>query len=341
MSGALYSITPRGAIILTPAIYNADHQNHVDNGDAAHLGGTSADVAGMKITSDPGALGSESLAASIADEIKRLRFVLARIVGGSKQWYEAPSTDLDSAQLGFLFGLTTSNNAGDAANDIDIGVGRASSESAVGGIMILAAGIIKRIDATWAVGTNQGGLDTGAIANTTYHMHLIRRPDTGVVDLLFSLSAIAPTMPANYTQRRRIGSIVRVAGSNLAYKQFGDEFRLTLSVTDVNLTGLGTATANRILASIPAGLELEVGLLIGINDAAAVARNLYLNYPGESDASNGVAIRTTPDGNINFGYCRVRTNTSRQVQTTLTGGGAGGVITLTVRSWFDTRGRLY
>jgi hypothetical protein len=58
------------------------------------------------------------------------------------------------------------------------------------------------------LGTAAGALDTGAIANSTwYHVWLIERVDTGVVDVLFSLSATAPTMPANYTRKRRIGSM--------------------------------------------------------------------------------------------------------------------------------------
>ena len=56
-------------------------------------------------------------------------------------------------------------------------------------------------------------MDTGSVANNTwYHVHLIKRPVTGVVDVLFSLSATAPTLPTSYTIFRRIGSM-RTDGS--------------------------------------------------------------------------------------------------------------------------------
>jgi len=85
---ALYTITTRAdGLTLTGSIYTADHQKHVDNGDAAHLGGSSVNVAAMQAITDPGNVGSESLAASIEDEIKRLRFVLKEI-GGGAQWYD-------------------------------------------------------------------------------------------------------------------------------------------------------------------------------------------------------------------------------------------------------------
>ena len=107
----------------------------------------------------------------------------------------------------YITGLTLSNNATDATNDIDIAIGSARDSTNAADI-VLASALVKRLDAAWAVGTNQGGLDTGSIANGTYHVWLIQRSDTGVEDVLFSTSATAPTMPANYDYKRRIGSIL-------------------------------------------------------------------------------------------------------------------------------------
>jgi len=77
----------------------------------------------------------------------------------------------------------------------------------------LAAAIIKSLSA-WAVGSGNGGLDTGAVAASTYYyIWLIKRTDTSVVDVLFSLSGTAPTMPANYTVKRCIGRF-RTNGSS-------------------------------------------------------------------------------------------------------------------------------
>ena len=88
---------------------------------------------------------------------------------------------------GYRYGCTIANNAGDATNDIDIAAGIWADDT--GAVLLrLASGITKRLDAAWAVGSGNGGLDTGSIANTTYHLWLIMRSDTGVVDVLFSAS---------------------------------------------------------------------------------------------------------------------------------------------------------
>lgn len=87
---ALYSITTRASgTILTAAIYNADHQNHVTNGDAVHLGGYSGNTSQMQAVQTPGDVGSESLALSIADELARLRYVI-RQMRGTDYWYRTP-----------------------------------------------------------------------------------------------------------------------------------------------------------------------------------------------------------------------------------------------------------
>lgn len=88
-------------------------------------------------------------------------------------------------------GLGLANNVGDTTNDIDIAVGAAASDDAViasRDLISLATALTKQIDATWVVGTNQGGRDGGTLINGTYHTYAIKRTDTGVADALFSLN---------------------------------------------------------------------------------------------------------------------------------------------------------
>lgn len=179
------------------------------------------------------------------------------------------------APKGHLFGLTLSNNASDATNDIDIAAGEAADAS--GNLMVLASGITKRLDAVWAVGSNQGGLDTGSVANNTYHLWLIQRSDTGVVDLLFSASATSPTMPANYDRKRRIGSIVRASAAIRPFKQSGDYFEFVTPVQDVNVTNLSTSKATYLMS---APINISPMLRIGV-----VTRN--------TSASTGVRVYAT------------------------------------------------
>lgn len=94
MSAGLYSHTTRGiGTVLTAAIYNADHNNHITNANPSQHGGYSDNVAEMRLMVNPGGVGSESLAGSLAAELSRLRFVINRIAG-TTHWYEAPVTSL-------------------------------------------------------------------------------------------------------------------------------------------------------------------------------------------------------------------------------------------------------
>ena len=98
-----------------------------------------------------------------------------------------------------------------SATQISIAAGVARDDTDAAN-MVLSSALIKNINASWAVGSSQGGLDgTESVAgtpdnNTWYHVYLIKRSDTGVVDGLYSESATAPTLPTNYDLQLRIGS---------------------------------------------------------------------------------------------------------------------------------------
>lgn len=244
------------------------------------------------------------------------------------------------SSAGHLYGLTLSNNASDATNDIDIAVGSAASSDTTPSLMILASALTKRLDAAWAVGTNQGGLDTGSIANTTYHVWLIQRSDTGVVDALFSTSATSPTMPANYDRKRRVGSILREAGSIVLFFQHGNLFRRVVLATDRNSTA---AAATALLAlSVPAGLVTAP--LMTVRLAANPAP--FIIEVGVSSAEDGGAI--TPVNIISAGAGDTQqdsianvlpiffTNTSRQIYfRQINSVGTPATSTLQTLGWID------
>jgi len=86
--GGLYSHTNRSTgDTVTAALYNADHQNHIDNLIPTMMDDYSADISTMRLTADPGESGSESLATTFADELKRLRFTLQEHFN-TAYWYE-------------------------------------------------------------------------------------------------------------------------------------------------------------------------------------------------------------------------------------------------------------
>ena len=247
---------------------------------------------------------------------------------------------------GLIHGLTLSNNASDATNDIDIASGVAA-DSTGAAFLTLASGITKRLDAAWAVGSGNGGLDTGSIANATYHMWLIMRSDTGVVDVLFSTSATSPTMPANYNYRRRIGSIVRTGGAIKGFTQDGDRFTWKTGVQDVNATNPGAAAVTRTL-TVPTGINVIADLFVRLAQAATtdtpgtVALTDLESTNAAADATNGSLYwfqNVTGGTFISGGSVMVRTNTSGQIRSRLEASSTNTLLTIGTKGWIDRRGK--
>lgn len=232
-------------------------------------------------------------------------------------------------------GLTYANNGSDATNDIDIAVGGAM-DSTSARMMVLSAALTKKIDAPWAVGSNQGGLDTGSASDTDYYIWLINRSDTDVTDVLFSTSATSPTMPTNYNYKRLIGWFRRASSAIVAFKTYeltggGLEFAWVTIATDVTET-IGTSRSTVSLARVPSGISIVATIAVESNLQYAV----NVSCPDQADiapAMGGGIGNTGTSGFLSSGaqviasliaktQIRVRTNTSGQVAMRASGAGA-------------------
>lgn len=227
-----------------------------------------------------------------------------------------------------------------ASTTITVGRGAATGQDGV--IMQLAAALAKTTGA-WAVGSGNGGLDTGSIANNTaYHVYLIERPDTGVKDIIFSLNAATPALPANYTRYRRIGAWITNASAQwISMKQDGDRFtKLSPTVIDINVTNPGTAAVLRTLP-VPLGIKLISILNAGVVRGTGNVTELRLTDPDISASSalpeltGDNASALTYNGDQFF----IITNTSGQVRTQLSTSVADTVLRITVMGWIDSRGK--
>ena len=237
---------------------------------------------------------------------------------------------------GQIFGLTLSTAGSSATFSIAAG---SASDKTNSDSLILAAALSKTTSA-WAVGSGNGGLDTGAIANSTwYHVHLIKRIDTGVVDALVSLSATAPTMPTGYTLARRIGSMLTNGSAQwVAFQQIGDEFRWLTPVLDGSNVSLSTTYAN-ITISSPLGVVVQA---FGSGRQGAGyfmhIRPLFASDGAPSDTASPLGTLGA-GGSSTFapGTWRAFTDTSSRIQWALSGSVAGNY--LTTAGWIDRRGK--
>lgn len=275
------------------------------------------------------------------DQTKLLAYDLSPLTTATTRTQIVPDENgrqaLAAHLSGHLYGLTLSNNVTDATNDIDIAAGVAI-DSTNAHVMTLASALTKRLDAAWAVGTGNGGLDTGAIANTTYHVWLIKRVDTGVVDALFSTSASAPTMPANYTLKRRIGSFLRVSAAIKAFSQVGDEFLYTVPAADYASTTLGTTREN-IAISTPAGIVVTALMRVVMTNAAIT--HVKISAQGETDTINSAtgdtSIVNSVAGIITAGHFSIRAGTNSQI--TARASNANTDLRIATYGYIDRRGQ--
>lgn len=238
---------------------------------------------------------------------------------------------------GYLFGLTLSTAGSSATFSVAAG---GASDSAGTSLMSLASAISKTTS-SWAVGTGNGALDTGTITNNAWHhVFIIKRLDTGVVDVLISLSATAPTMPSNYTPKRRIGAMLtNGSGQWVKFVQLGDEFLWDTIVNNANAQNPGTSGTLYTL-TVPTGVKVSAQLsILWFNVTSSnylFVSSPDITAPTVTTATNATlySVDSTHPGVTG---AIVRTNTSGQVRATASG--SDGSMYLNTIGWVDRRGR--
>lgn len=240
----------------------------------------------------------------------------------------------------YLAGLTLSTAGASTTFTVAGGVAADSTNA----VMMSLAASLSKTTAAWALGPGNGALDTGSIANSTwYHVHLIERTDTSVVDVLISLSATAPTLPTSYSVFRRIGSMkTNASGQWTLFHQLGDEFLWDVPVQDVNAATFGTAAALATL-SVPSGIQVSARFR-GLMTNASVGVVLLINSPDEA-----VASANAPGGNLTVQNplaagssgatytLNIRTSTSAQIR--IVASANSTTVIIATYGWTDRRGR--
>ena len=249
---------------------------------------------------------------------------------------------------GLIFGLGTANDATNPTTHITIAPGQCKSWDLTTDI-VLAAGMTKRLDAVWAAGTGNGGRDsaTALALNQSWHVHLIKNPNTNVVDVLFSQSVNNPTLPAGFTKFRRIFSLPRLgtattpgSGTDIpSYLQTGNITRLIKPYGDYTAqTGVTTPQLKAIM--VPLGIKVEAEL------CAQLSGNGTLCYLRITDPDLTTAAASRLAGGV-WGQIRIAGNETYltwlgyencnnvgQVYVTCTDN--TGTWALTTRGWRDT-----
>lgn len=253
---------------------------------------------------------------------------------------------------GIKQGLTLSNNATDATNDLDIATGKAvDSTGAVA--MVLASAMTKRLDADWQAGTGNGGRYSGAaIANTTYHVWLVAKAAGADVDVYLNPSAVASTVLTNlqaesggadYLYVWRIGSIMRESGVIVPFVQNFSEFQRKTPLMDIAASSTGTSAVLRTFA-IPTGLKLIVKYYAYMRNSTGSGGNYNCYFSDPDVVDLAPSITTSPgvmggdgplldsrQGMVFF----TRTNTSAQIRTRAGDSSASATLYMSAHAWID------
>jgi hypothetical protein len=222
---------------------------------------------------------------------------------------------------GWITGLGMSN-AADTDHDITVAAGKARDATDAADL-VLASAITKRFDADWSVGSTNGGFATGESlpASGTIHVWLIKRSDTGVVDVLannHATTGLTPTLPAGYDYKRLIGSYRTNASNNIINGDWRGTgvlrtFLYDTPILDVSYTTPGTSAITSAL-STPGGIATFaiMNFVVGSGGSVYVSSLDNADMAGSHTAAPGWTV-------ISPGYTvscqgRVKTNTSSQIR---------------------------
>jgi hypothetical protein len=284
----------------------------------------------------------------------------------TRQYLEAMHRSINKYNgiRGVVSGLRVENDALDINKAIRFNTGHAVSANDNLVVINLTTPIVKNISAAWTVGTNLGGLFSGAVAaDTSYHLFVIYDPVAKIVDAGFDTDVNAANRPGAYTQYARVASLKTDSSGNL-YRFYQDpndpDYFLLYSQRSVldeayNLAGYGAVLYD---ALSPQGVLLTATINNNItwNGANAAYRAAVLmtsvfqfdSTPTTSGAgtySHRTFVGQTSSRNASGATLDIPLDTSAQFRYSGTSIAAvPGILTafnsIRLLGWRDTRGRV-
>ena len=235
----------------------------------------------------------------------------------------------------YLTGLQMTNGT-DADHDINVAAG--VCRDAADGVNISPSAIVKQIDATWASGTNAGGLSSSltAPANSTWY-HVFAILVGGSADVGFDTSVTAANLITDHsaTAYRRIGSVLTDGSANIiGFIQSGDDFYWKNPPLDLNEA---VSTTETHVLTVPTGVRVMARINFGSTGGATY---LYI-YPTDVDtetaAGNAAPLGQGGDGvNAYTGFTTVLTDTSAQYKVSQS---SSQTVVIATLGWNDARGK--
>tara|TARA_R100000808_G_scaffold4213_1_gene14031 strand:- start:1472 stop:3025 length:1554 start_codon:yes stop_codon:yes gene_type:complete len=241
-------------------------------------------------------------------------------------------------------GLVLSRDSGDTSHDINITAGSCKDATGVENI-VLRSEITKRIDATWAIGNDAGGMASGEslAANIVLYVWLIKNTGTGNVDALISTSDSSPTMPSGYDVKRYIGNWKLDASNNLVNGRWnGSQYTILADpVQDFTDTSISSGSGNAETKAIKAPPLALVNYAVKFTDAGGTnfTNVEWSVMPGDASWTEHTGGAQFDGGDVvqinDSGW--VSTDSSKQIKFFLTYSGPTPDISFKILGWIDRK----
>lgn len=183
--------------------------------------------------------------------------------------------------------ITIANNAADANNDIDFSAGNAPLDDGSGQV-ILPSTLVKRLDASWVAGTNQGGLFSGTKSNNTwYYAFVIQNTSTGAVDAGFDSSPVGANVPSGWKITKMIHCFRTDGSGNILNGTFTKDGWFYFNTSQTEYTTTSTVATNITLSYAPAINSLGHFSTNSVNNGSTGVRQTFLGISGNNIVIGG------------------------------------------------------
>ena len=216
-------------------------------------------------------------------------------------------------------------------------IGAGSANDSTNTYSLVLASAFTKTTGAWTVGTGNGSLDTGAIANSSWYAVYVISQAAGVAPDILTSKIVTPgtipvpTMPATYTLYRYIGS-VRTDGSAHYYQfyQQGNQFIPQNQASEFNSTYPNATPTLLSLTGVPP-IPGITGQFRMTESGGGIA---YMFNPDSGTTSSGYGQLSCSDAGWTTGICSV--STLGKIYYTGDRGGLSGAIMS--QGWWDQRG---
>lgn len=245
----------------------------------------------------------------------------ATFVWNGSEWFVESNRKTVTVPLPTLHktGLTLSNNITDSDHDIDIAAGKAR-DSADAADIELSSALVKRIDASWVAGTNQGGLSSSLTlaVDTWYHVFSVNVGE--VADVIFDTSITCANGVTDHsiTEYRYIGSVLTDGLSNLY--QFLQVDNQILWDEDIGLDYDGAPAGSSISITLSTPVDIALQASLSVYSTGNQDGHIYSALHADRVAAGGGwplknSGSAASSGTINIAQLiDVMTNTSSQIK---------------------------